>query len=252
MNMIPTNPPEVSPASRRPGQAEPTVFTSGLSIFEAQKAATLSGKITSARGVSPRMFDTELFERFSRAHPATPALVYGPMAIGAIAYAIHLGQGIARVSVAVLLGYVAWTFAEYWLHRVVFHLRVVGPKTARVHFVLHGVHHEYPWDFSRLVMPLGASSGLCVLTYALFRLLLGPVQMWAPFAGFLLGYIFYDSVHWYVHARKPKRGILGWIRREHFLHHFRNPESRYGVSCPWMDTLFRSRGPAVGNLHVDA
>lgn len=241
----------VTSAPKNPSHSPEVAFE--RSIFATQKAAQLSGKITLTRGFSPRMFDTELFERFSRAHPATPALVYGPMAVGAIVYASHRGQSIRAIAVAVLLGYIAWTFAEYWLHRLVFHLRVIGPKTARVHFLLHGVHHEYPWDFSRLVMPLGASAGLCVLTYGIFRLLFGPVQMWAPLAGFLLGYIFYDTVHWYVHARKPKNGFLGWLRREHFLHHFSNTESRYGVSCPWLDILFRSRGPATArDVHAGA
>lgn len=197
-----------------------------------------------AQAVSPRMFETALFERFSRAHPSMPALVYGPVAAGSILLATQRSPSWYVIR-NVILGYLAWTLTEYWLHRLLFHLPISGPKTARLHFLIHGVHHDYPWDKTRLVMPLGASFFLCILTYAVFRLLLGPVSMLAPFGGFVLGYVLYDTVHWYVHAHSPRRGLLGWIRREHFLHHFKDPATRFGVSCPWLDSVFRTRRPAT-------
>ena len=89
----------------------------------------------------------------------------------------------------------------------------------------------------------GASIVLCVIVFIAFRALLGPAAMWGPFGGFVLGYIFYDTVHWYVHARHPSSGFGGWLRREHFLHHFRSPAGRFGVSCPWLDYVFATRGP---------
>jgi sterol desaturase/sphingolipid hydroxylase (fatty acid hydroxylase superfamily) len=87
---------------------------------------------------------------------------------------------------------------------------------------------------------------LCVLTYAAFRGALGPEKMYGPFAGFVLGYVLYDSLHWYVHARKPTSRFARWLRREHFLHHFKHPGSRFGVSCPWLDYVFATRGPDAG------
>src|SRR4051812_37226657 len=117
-----------------------------------------------AKRVSPRMFETALFERFSRAHPITPALLYLPLALFAIVLAAR-HQSSLWVIFGVLSGYLLWTVSEYWLHRLLFHLPVVGPKTARAAFLIHGVHHEAPWDETRLVMPAGASLGLCVVTY---------------------------------------------------------------------------------------
>ena len=187
------------------------------------------------------MFETALFERFSRAHPLTPAVLYLPLVLGALCLALRR-QSLGRVALATLGGYLLWTVAEYWLHRLLFHLPVVGPKTARVAFLIHGVHHEAPWDESRLVMPAGASLGLCALTYAGFRAALGDPGMWAPFAGFVLGYVIYDELHWYLHAGRPKTRFGRWLRREHMLHHFKDPATRFGVSCPWLDYLFLSRG----------
>ena len=83
------------------------------------------------------MFETALFERFSRAHPITPALLYLPLAAVAIVLAFGRESPL-RVLLGVLGGYLLWTVAEYWLHRLLFHLPVVGPKSARAAFLKHG------------------------------------------------------------------------------------------------------------------
>ena len=57
-------------------------------------------------------------------------------------------------------GLFVWTLTEYVLHRYVFHWTNDTAFGKRVHFLLHGVHHDYPQDKDRLVMPIGASAGL--------------------------------------------------------------------------------------------
>lgn len=85
-----------------------------------------------------------------------------------ISLALAVGrQSPARVLLGSVGGYLFWTVAEYWMHR--FHLPVVGRKSARAAFLIHGVHHDAPWDQTRLVVPAGASLGLCVLTYFAFH-----------------------------------------------------------------------------------
>lgn len=192
---------------------------------------------------SPRMFESDFFEYFSRVHPAVPALLYGPLSAFCLFLAIYSkGEYWGRAVLQFFAGYLAWTLFEYWLHRLVFHLPVVGPKTQRVYFYVHGVHHDYPWDTGRLVIPPGASIVLCVVVFGAFRLLLGDARMYGPLAGFIFGYVVYDSVHWYVHARAPRTRFGRWLRREHLVHHFKEPASRYGVSCPWLDYVFGTRG----------
>jgi dihydroceramide fatty acyl 2-hydroxylase len=186
------------------------------------------------------MFESELFERFSRAHPLTPALIYLPVVAASFWRALKC-QSLVGASLGLVCGYLVWTLAEYWLHRLVFHLPVIGPKTRRIAFVIHGVHHDAPWDATRLVMPAGASLGLCVLVYAVFRAILGSSWMCSPFAGFVFGYVIYDELHWYIHAARPSSRFGRWLRREHFIHHFKDPSSRFGVSCPWLDYVFSSR-----------
>lgn len=192
-----------------------------------------------------RMFESDFIEWFSHVHPLMPALLYLPVAAVSIYIAIFVHDvGFARLVLELFAGYVVWTLFEYWLHRLFFHLPVVGPKTERLAFLIHGVHHEYPWDETRLVMPTFVSMVLCVLTFLGFRAALGPEAMFAPFAGFVIGYVIYDEAHWYVHAFTPTSRFGRWLRREHFLHHFREPTSRFGVSCPWLDFVFGTRGTA--------
>lgn len=197
---------------------------------------------------SARMFESDFIERFSRVHPATPVVVFGPVVVLALYLSVaKFGFSVLGAAAAALVGYVGWMFSEYWLHRRVFHLKVVGPKTKRAYFLIHGVHHDYPWDLSRLVIPPGASIILAAMVFGLFRLVLGPVAMYPYFAGFVAGYVVYDTTHWYIHARVPRTRFGRWLRREHMVHHFKAPNSRYGVSCPWLDHLFRTTGEKDAN-----
>jgi hypothetical protein len=76
------------------------------------------------------MFESDFLERFSRVHPLMPAVIYLPV-VGASVYAALQLHGVppARLALQLFGGYLLWTLFEYWLHRLVFHVRVVGPKT---------------------------------------------------------------------------------------------------------------------------
>jgi dihydroceramide fatty acyl 2-hydroxylase len=193
------------------------------------------------------MFESDLLERFSRAHPLMPAFLYLPV-VAASLYGALLFHDVSygQLALQLLGGYVGWTLFEYWMHRLLFHLPVVGPRTARASFLIHGVHHDYPWDETRLVMPPGASLFLCVVTYLSFRALFVADTHLGLFAGFVLGYVIYDEMHWYMHAHQPTSRFGRWLRREHFLHHFKDSSSRFGVSCPWLDYVFGTRGTSLG------
>ena len=63
------------------------------------------------------------------------------------------GFPVIVVSGFFLLGVLLWTLLEYLIHRYIFHYE---PKTGvgkRLHYIIHGVHHDYPNDGKRLVMP---------------------------------------------------------------------------------------------------
>jgi sterol desaturase/sphingolipid hydroxylase (fatty acid hydroxylase superfamily) len=188
---------------------------------------------------SPRMFDSPLLDRFSRVHPVVPLLVFVPV----IALLLVLAADRASAGTVVLLtglGLVFWSFSEYWLHRVVFHFEPDEGIGRRLHWIIHGVHHDHPNDPLRLVMPPSASIPLAALFLLLFRVVLGT-PYWLPFAaGFLLGYLVYDMTHYHVHHHRPKTRLGRKLREQHMRHHFQDHTTAFGVSSPVWDHVFRT------------
>jgi sterol desaturase/sphingolipid hydroxylase (fatty acid hydroxylase superfamily) len=108
----------------------------------------------------------------------------------------------------------------------------------RSYFVAHGVHHEYPSDSSRLVAPPGASVPIAIVTWLLFRALAGPQLAPALFAGFVAGYLVYDTTHYAVHHFGMPTAWGRYLKKRHARHHFLDPDSDYGVSSPLWDVVF--------------
>ena len=104
----------------------------------------------------------------------------------------------------VLAGLVIWTPTEYWLHRLVFHWQPKFRGGDRLHFMIHGVHHDHPNDAMRLVMPPAASIPLAALFLGLFVLIFGTPHAFPLFSGFIAGYLVYDYTHYHVHHHTPK------------------------------------------------
>jgi len=186
---------------------------------------------------SPRMFESDRLDRASRVHPAVPVLVFLPaililMALGADA----LGAGPAAAWA--LGGYAFWTLTEYWLHRVVFHFEPAEGIGARLHWLVHGVHHEHPNDPLRLVMPPSASVPLALAFLAAFALVLDGPAVFAFGGGFLAGYLVYDMTHYHLHHRRPRTRAGRYLRELHMRHHFQDHTRGYGVSAPWWDYAF--------------
>ncbi len=195
------------------------------------------------RPTTCQMFETPLIERFSRIHPATPFVFWLPV-LGYVAYtSLATGAvGVPAFAGLLLLGVLVWTFTEYTLHRWLFHYTGPRPWQRRMFFVLHGVHHDFPQDADRLVMPLGASIPLGAIFYVLFRLALGPALAGPLFVGFGLGYLAYDGTHFAVHHFRMGSRIGRWMKRYHMIHHHTGVDARYGVSSPLWDWVFGTMG----------
>jgi dihydroceramide fatty acyl 2-hydroxylase len=184
---------------------------------------------------SPRMFDNDFLDFFTRVHPLVPLLLFGPVIV-ALAVLGVLDTGVWAVAWAAG-GYLFWTLTEYWLHRLVFHWEGDGKLAKQFHWMIHGVHHDHPNDRLRLVMPPSASIPLATLFVVAFWLLLG--DGWAAFAvGFLAGYLAYDELHYYVHHFRPKGRMGRKLRELHMRHHFQDHDRGFGVSAPWWDHVF--------------
>ena len=131
-------------------------------------------RYVSHKNESVRMFETDFMEFFSHVHPVTPLVIYLPV----IGYMLHLA--IAQRSLPVgaaaglfALGLFIWTLVEYTMHRCVFHYQPRSGWGKKLHFLIHGVHHDYPQDASRLVMPPVLSIPLALFFYGLFLVVFG-------------------------------------------------------------------------------
>ncbi|MEJ7787100.1 MAG: sterol desaturase family protein [Solirubrobacteraceae bacterium] len=186
---------------------------------------------------SPRMFDNPVLDALSRVHPTVPPLIFAP----AIAIAFLTGAdrvGAANALLAVVVGYVVWTLTEYWLHRVVFHFEPEGGFGARLHWIIHGVHHDHPNDPMRLVMPPSVSVPLAAAFLALFVFTAGTGWGVAAFSGFIAGYLAYDMLHFHTHHHVPRTRLGRRLRELHMRHHFQDHHAGYGVSAPYWDHVF--------------
>jgi len=187
-----------------------------------------------------RMFKSDLMEFFSHVHPATPLVLYLPV-IGYMLYAAFSQRQLSIFAIAALfaLGVLIWTLLEYIIHRWVFHYE---PKTRlgkQLHFIVHGVHHDYPNDARRLVMPPSVSIPLAIVFWVLFAVILGRFAP-AVSAGFGFGYVCYDSIHYAIHHFGMKRGVWLWLKQYHLRHHYHDDHAGYGVSSPLWDYVFRT------------
>jgi sterol desaturase/sphingolipid hydroxylase (fatty acid hydroxylase superfamily) len=195
---------------------------------------------TATLSASPPLFRSRFLDFFSRIHPAVPALIYIPVITGLVVLATREGQGAGEIALLTLAGIGLWTLAEYWLHRLVFHWEPDNPIGHRLHFIIHGVHHDHPNDKMRLVMPPGASIPLASLFFGLFWLLFGIPAAYPLFAGFLIGYLFYDYMHYYLHHFVPRSELGKRLREQHMRHHFQDHRYGFGVSSPLWDVVFRT------------
>lgn len=185
-----------------------------------------------------RLFKNPLLERLSKISPVTVFLVYAPLIIHGIWRSFHVGIPASTFTILFLSGIAFWTLFEYFFHRYVFHFTPKGEFQERVSFLFHGVHHQYPNDKKRLVMPITLSLAIAALLFALFSILFGS-WTWAFSSGFATGYLAYDMTHYSIHHFKhPKTKWLKRLWKSHIDHHFRDSNKGYGVSSSFWDHVF--------------
>ncbi len=201
------------------------------SVMEARRSDMLKA--------SPRMFESDLLDKLSRVHPSVPVFLFVP-AIAVLTVLAAQRMGVLALLGLAAGGYLFWTLAEYWIHRVVFHFEPDHGIGARLHWIIHGVHHDHPNDPLRLVMPPSVSVPLASAFCVVFWLVLGSPWYLAFSAGFLAGYLAYDMTHYFLHHHRPTSRIGKRLRELHMRHHFQDDTTGFGISSPWWDYVFRT------------
>ncbi len=198
-------------------------------------------EILSNKDESVPLFNSKMLDVFSRVSWYVPLIIFLPV----IAYFSYISFTTYNFSIGKFLGLFfgglfLWTLVEYLFHRFIFHYYPKNAFGRKLHFLMHGVHHAYPNDSMRLVMPPAMSIPLATSFYFIWLLVFGDLV--APiFAGFILGYLTYDMMHYATHHAKFIKG--NWfvnIKNHHMKHHYQDPDHGFGVSSNFWDKIFRT------------
>jgi sterol desaturase/sphingolipid hydroxylase (fatty acid hydroxylase superfamily) len=195
-----------------------------------------------------RLFESDFLEFFTHVHPAVVMIIWLPVAayflLSEMA-TVAPGTSTLYIPIAFLFGIAIWTITEYLVHRYVFHYHPKGALAQRIFFMFHGVHHAQPACKTRLVMPPAASIPMALIFIVGFNLIVGSLfglSHWVGplIAGFTLGYVAYDMIHYATHHLPMYGRMMKYLKRYHMLHHYKTPDMRYGVSSPLWDYVFRT------------
>ena len=187
---------------------------------------------------SPKLFRNKLLELLTRTHPLIITGMY--LFIGFFLIYVFLSWNphisVWAITGVLALGVFSWTFAEYLMHRFLYHKLHDATFSSGFQYVLHGIHHEYPNDDERLVLPPLPSLILAAVFLGLFYLMMHD---WSFIfgTGFLFGYLFYMNIHVCVHRfEAPKHFNFWW--RHHAIHHFQQHDRAFGVTTSLWDRVF--------------
>ncbi|MBK6290622.1 MAG: sterol desaturase family protein [Ignavibacteria bacterium] len=184
------------------------------------------------------LFKNPILEYFSHIHPITPVVVFVPVIVWMMV--LSFGEvALWSTGVFFLAGVLAWTLTEYTIHRFAFHIHPTSNLGKKMHFLVHGIHHDYPRDSTRLVMPLLVSVPLAVVFFWAFKGAFSPHHH-ALYAGFLFGYVAYDSIHYATHHFPMTNRFGRFLKEYHMKHHYVDEHTAYGVSNPLWDYVFNT------------
>mmetsp|Transcript_12875 Transcript_12875/g.23942 ORF Transcript_12875/g.23942 Transcript_12875/m.23942 type:complete len:316 (-) Transcript_12875:21-968(-) len=138
-------------------------------------------------------------------------------------------------------GFVVWIFVEYLAHRFALHQEHHFPdnRVIRIlHFLNHGLHHCFPMDDLLIVYPPIFSVTMYLVFYNIFGSIFPPPESYLATSGFLVGYMFYDIMHYANHHRVWSWAYTTYMKKYHLFHHYRSPNLGFGVSNPVLDFVF--------------
>jgi len=212
-----------------------SVSTEEPTVAPAQPAAAAA--VRPKHKGSAQLFQNPVLERLSHTHIALPVGIFALTTVLSLYYGLTHGfmSGAAAFGLF-LLGLLAFTFAEYAVHRYLYHIPATTPGRTKFQYTMHGVHHEYPKDKTRLAMPPIITVFVSSLLFFIFRLAFGSYAF-GLLGGFTFGYATYLFVHYAIHAYSPPKNFLKVWWTHHSQHHYRQDEVAFGVSSTLWDHI---------------
>lgn len=195
-------------------------------------------EVTPKNKGTKQLFKNPVLEKLTRTHISVPLIIFFTYAAALLYWSItHTELNPLLTTTLFFVGWLAFTWVEYNVHRYVFHMHAHTEKRKELQYTLHGVHHEYPKDKERLAMPPVLSITIATVLLLLLRLVMGDF-VFAFLPGFLVGYASYLGVHYMVHACQPPKNFLKALWVNHSIHHYKDGEIVFGVSSPLWDYIY--------------
>ena len=185
-----------------------------------------------------QLFENPILEKLSRTHISIPLIIFFSYSGGLLYWNVK-NTSLSPLTTIILffIGLIAFTWVEYNMHRYVFHMKVYTEVRKKLQYTIHGVHHEFPKDKDRLAMPPLLSITIATILLLLFKVAMGDF-VFAFLPGFMVGYAYYLSVHYMVHAYPPPKNLLKALWVNHSVHHYKDGEVVFGVSSPLWDYIY--------------
>ena len=199
----------------------------------------------STKDESPKLFENDILDFFTRVPWYVPLFIFIPViGMNMIAAIWYEANSLLQILGMAVVGLLTWSLFEYFVHRWVFHTHPTNPTLARIHHISHGIHHDFPQDSLRLVMPPAVSIPLALIIFYssqwVFWHLGAPELQRAFFAWFVLGYLVYDMMHYATHHLHYKAKWFQRIKEHHMKHHYRDPDAGFGFTSKTWDKVFRT------------
>lgn len=192
------------------------------------------------------IFENSFLEPLTKSPPYISATIYTitVIALLVIGYQMEVVDSFWAGASIYIGAIFFWTFFEYFAHRYLFHIDEYFPESEfaqKLAYTFHGIHHEYPRDKERIIMPPVPGLLIVGLLYLFFLLVLGDyAYLFMP--GFVTGYLLYTRIHYKTHTT-PVPAYLKSHYRHHSLHHYKYPEKAFGISTTLWDRIFGTMPP---------
>jgi len=136
--------------------------------------------------------------------------------------------------IALFLGFIFWTFAEYILHRFLGHERNYSARFKKEHFIHHRDNNKFASIYLKAaVATIIITSLTCLL---MFSFEFNTALLFS--GGFTFSYLLYEFVHKAIHSNYwfiPK-----YLIKHHMDHHKKFPQANYGVTSVLWDRVFNT------------
>jgi sterol desaturase/sphingolipid hydroxylase (fatty acid hydroxylase superfamily) len=183
------------------------------------------------------LFRNQFLEFFTKTSVLQAILIYGIIWLGLLYFHFkHSNLSIFSNALIYSIALISWTLFEYLAHRYLFHFVNENAWVKKIHYFIHGIHHQFPRDSDRLIMPSLPGLVIIWVLFNLFKLILGH-NSYLFLAGFLNGWAFYVTIHYMIHAYKPIPGLKS-LWAHHAKHHYDRGDKAFGVSSPFWDYVF--------------